>query len=66
MNATGYDYGFAAPASEIQPTFEETWNGFVAMMEAIDEIEEANGSVILTSYNSLIVLFVAGFVMLIQ
>ena len=55
-DGAGNNYGFTAPATEIQPAFEETLNGFVTMMKAIDEIEEANsnGSVNLDGYKSIV------------
>lgn len=31
--------GFDPPPSAIQPSFEEVWNGFVAMIEEIEIIE---------------------------
>ena len=37
MSANGTYYGFVAPETEIQPSFEEMWNGFVAMFAAIDD-----------------------------
>ena len=36
-NGNVYDSIFEAPASEIHPAYEETWNGIVAMVDAIDE-----------------------------
>ena len=39
-DSTGAVYGFEAPDTEIQPSFEEMWNGFVAMFEAIDDFNE--------------------------
>ena len=38
--ANGLPYSFVPPKTEIQPAFEETWNGFVAMMDGIDEYNE--------------------------
>ena len=40
MDEQGNEYVFEAPPSEIQPAFEEWWNGVVAMVNAI-EVEEA-------------------------
>ena len=37
MGADGIGYGFEAPDTEIQPSFEEMWNGFIAMYEGIDD-----------------------------
>ena len=44
MDEQGNVYTFEAPPSEIQPAFEETWNGFVAMVIAIDEQGVGSGA----------------------
>ena len=39
MDSEGNVYSFEAPPTEIQPAFEEVWNGFVAMVNTIEEVD---------------------------
>ena len=39
-DANGTRYGFEAPATEIDPSFREMWNGYVAMFAAIDDYND--------------------------
>ena len=57
----GIPYIFVAPITEIEPAYQETWNGFIAMMDGIEEYNErySTGVAGLTPELSIIVLILS-------